>query len=60
MKNLNSDNIEIAILILLNILLICNVLSTIVLLVAFDAFLLVFLIINISEVSNKTWLAVAK
>ena len=52
-KNLNSDNTKVATLALLNILLIRNVLSTIVLLVTFDAFLLVFLFINVNEVNSE-------
>ena len=53
MKNLNSNNTKIAILALLNILLIYNVLSTIILLVAFGAFLLVFLAVDVDKISDK-------
>ena len=53
-KNLNSDNTRIAILAFLDILLIYNILSITVLLITFDAFLLVFLVINIDEINNKT------
>ena len=52
-KNSNSNNIRIAILTLLNILLIYNVLSIIILLVTFDAFLLAFLAINVNKINNK-------
>ena len=54
MKNSNSDNTGVATLALLNILLIYNILSITVLLVTFDAFLLVFLVVNVGEVSDKT------
>ena len=53
-KNLNSDNMRVATLILLNILLIYNVLSITVLLVTFGAFLLIFLVVNVDKVNNKT------
>ena len=53
-KNSNSNNMRIATLTLLNVLLIRNILSITVLLVAFGAFLSAFLVINISEINNKT------
>ena len=52
-KNSNSNNTKVATLALLNILLTHNVLSTTVLLITFDAFLSVFLVINVNEISNK-------